>query len=103
MCLFYRQPPSGGCVLKHVQYHPFQGRDTPAAFRRLCVETIKCRWLFPCQLQPPSGGCVLKLLHLYIVAVMDYPAAFRRLCVETESEASAEVEVVPSRLQAAVC
>ena len=34
---------------------------TPAAFRRLCVETTPvpgfCRW----RCQPPSGGCVLKL------------------------------------------
>ena len=35
----YRQPPSGGCVLKH-----FGGQNNtmliePAAFRRLCVET----------------------------------------------------------------
>ena len=36
-------------------------KNKPAAFRRLCVETINLymftRWMF----QPPSGGCVLKL------------------------------------------
>ena len=37
----------------------------PAAFRRLCVETLAV--LAICenqQIQPPSGGCVLKLLLL---------------------------------------
>ena len=35
------QPPSGGCVLKHfwIAYHELL--DFPAAFGRLCVETIE--------------------------------------------------------------
>ena len=39
MALFVHQPPSGGCVLKHIRGHLITG-------------TL---------LQPPSGGCVLKL------------------------------------------
>ena len=56
------QPPSGGCVLKHLLIGQSQTREIdPAAFGRLCVETVptldKEGWL---QYQPPSGGCVLK-------------------------------------------
>ena len=55
------QPPSGGCVLKLKKVPPINTVLVPAAFRRLCVETIS--------LQPLR----IRLL----------PAAFRRLCVET--------------------
>ena len=78
------QPPSGGCVLKLLLLPNSKQIDQPAAFRRLCVETLtvltNCHLL---QSQPPSGGCVLKhfLQKLYFLAV--HPAAFRRLCVET--------------------
>ena len=56
------QPPSGGCVLK------LKGHDlldvglgyTPAAFRRLCVETMLIAFSSIPHYQPPSGGCVLK-------------------------------------------
>ena len=34
---------------------------TPAAFRRLCVETIELDMLVLKLSQPPLGGCVLKL------------------------------------------
>ena len=34
----------------------------PAAFRRLCVETILENRLSNASSQPPSGGCVLKLV-----------------------------------------
>ena len=55
------QPPLGGCVLKRYVLYELNWNTQPAAFRRLCVETvlrrIGCRCLFP--------------------------AAFRRLCVET--------------------
>ena len=53
--------------------------------------------------QPPSGGCVLK--HQYIDGEQrdTDPAAFRRLCVETKATKPQTVQIVPSRLQAAVC
>ncbi len=35
--------------------------DVPAAFGRLCVETRLCLRSIWSALQPPSGGCVLKL------------------------------------------
>ena len=64
-------------------------REAPAAFRRLCVETLFCLvfllW-FLCQ--PPSGGCVLKLSLPECSVVDQMPAAFRRLCVETTSSSS---------------
>ena len=75
------QPPSGGCVLKlpsNTQQYP---AIPPAAFRRLCVETCRCRF------QGCSGN----------------PAAFRRLCVETRRYAGFNPCFGPSRLQAAVC
>ena len=33
----------------------------PAAFRRLCVETLNRQQIDAAKAQPPSGGCVLKL------------------------------------------
>ena len=56
----------------------------PAAFRRLCVETLLMSVILILFVsQPPSGGCVLKLNeHAYSPRVTR-PAAFRRLCVET--------------------
>ena len=37
------QPPSGGCVLKRVSRPTPDSTTDPAAFRRLCVETLKSR------------------------------------------------------------
>ena len=55
------QPPSGGCVLKLDIIGLLETVRDPAAFGRLCVETL---WLTLMELssvsQPPSGGCVLK-------------------------------------------
>ena len=61
----------------------FRQRE-PAAFGRLCVETItklikQNHRLF----QPPSGGCVLKLEAKIVCIEIVTPAAFGRLCVET--------------------
>ena len=101
------QPPSGGCVLKLARTYPTQALLYPAAFRRLCVETLakKSRrelrepaafrrlcvetiWTtrgLPSLGQPPSGGCVLKQeINAYRTST-GLPAAFRRLCVETET------------------
>ena len=79
---------------------------SPAAFGRLCVETIgrrrrrkgrgnqppsggcvlKPHWV-PIRgissAQPPSGGCVLKPLIDANDFEVEAPAAFGRLCVET--------------------
>ena len=75
------QPPSGGCVLKlrECVFRPL--RSLPAAFRRLCVETI----------QPSDRERNV------------FPAAFRRLCVETMPFGLMSLGRVTSRLQAAVC
>ena len=75
------QPPSGGCVLKHGQTALAGERVCPAAFRRLCVETVGTIALPLIVTQPPSGGCVLK----------------PRTTSNTASNITA------SRLQAAVC
>ena len=56
------QPPSGGCVLKLYSPYSFNTFPIPAAFGRLCVETVtRTRGIAPTA-QPPSGGCVLKLV-----------------------------------------
>ena len=55
------QPPSGGCVLKHYLAFRLRLLNLTAAFRRLCVETIRLKRYHADRRQPPSGGCVLKL------------------------------------------
>ena len=55
------QPPLGGCVLKPMESTFVFDAEIPAAFRRLCVETLFI-------------DCLQSVLG---------PAAFRRLCVET--------------------
>ncbi len=56
----------------------------PAAFGRLCVETLLVNRLnLRVCFQPPSGGCVLKLKRMLENNQTNHPAAFGRLCVET--------------------
>ena len=99
------QPPSGGCVLKP-QYHNDTNRNgrpaafgrlrvetypksqwmrryPPAAFRRLCVETVITCSIWYLTQQPPSGGCVLKPSGQRRQYQHRPPAAFGRLYVET--------------------
>ena len=59
---FQTQPPLGGCVLKHREFEGY-AYFTPAAFRRLCVETFHYHQNHPSLNQPPLGGCVLKHSH----------------------------------------
>ena len=55
------QPPLGGCVLKQKRDVESTKDNEPAAFRRLCVETIlEFDGLLTQIAQPPLGGCVLK-------------------------------------------
>ena len=98
------QPPSGGCVLKQHNRHTSGFEDFPAAFRRLCVETIITYVGFDALMsQPPSGGCVLK------------PSCKRKtLCcwaqppsggcvLKQKMDRRHTTGIKPSRLQAAVC
>ena len=102
---YWRQPPSGGCVLKPLPLARKNSVQSPAAFGRLCVETVvnplaikgyaqppsggcvlKPIWraaTITASYQPPSGGCVLKLQITRFPKLANRPAAFGRLCVET--------------------
>ena len=68
-------------MLKQPLLH-FHFQLAPAAFGRLCVETLHHLPTIAYEVQPPSGGCVLKL-HRYPAQSGQPPAAFGRLCVET--------------------
>ena len=90
---------------------------TPAAFGRLCVETIsssvksaphpsaafgrlcvETRTKSPKRLrlvQPPSGGCVLKP-KFKVFGFPEFPAAFGRLCVETRTSSRATSSQKPA-------
>ena len=68
--------------MKPIQAYPKRPSENPAAFRRLCVETLA----IGVQAQHYSR-----------------PAAFRRLCVETTYARNAPRRIAASRLQAAVC
>ena len=54
------QPPLGGCVLKLFAFGDVRHVAGPAAFRRLCVETLNQQTSLYLAFQPPLGGCVLK-------------------------------------------
>ena len=69
--------------MKHEHNNRKKADSYPAAFRRLCVETIKTPAGVPTHDQPPSGGCVLKPSAAGGWDIPAGPAAFRRLCVET--------------------
>ena len=69
------QPPSGGCVLKPKSQTQSLNYFGPAAFRRLCVETVLALDGKPKLTQPPSGGCVLK----HFVRLLPSPCRASRL------------------------
>ncbi len=75
------QPPSGGCVLKRPLDRAAVDLIGPAAFGRLCVETMQ-------------------ITHF---CSFSRPAAFGRLCVETPVEQIIMTVNIASRLRAAVC
>ena len=68
------QPPSGGCVLKQHRKANAVLIIQPAAFGRLCVETISGK---------PAES-------------REDPAAFGRLCVETTTAAAATADTTPA-------
>ena len=77
----FRQPPSGGCVLKLIGREFNHGEMDAAAFGRLCVETLMIDGLI----------------------TLDCAAAFGRLCVETLYRKLKNEDAYGSRLRAAVC
>ena len=69
---------------------------SPAAFRRLCVETRKADAQRGYLRQPPSGGCVLKQAAFLFGRETLQPAAFRRLCVETACSILSSTSKIPA-------
>ena len=74
----------------------------PAAFRRLCVETLVWSIWAIFSFQPPSGGCVLKpgRLGLDSRRSLQPPSGG---CVLKLNQVKTYEDGVRSRLQAAVC
>ena len=92
-------------MLKQQTYTTADSLRSPAAFRRLCVET---NFILnkPSSLFNPAAFrrlCVETLSTNDITSVKTNPAAFRRLCVETNGNRRGNNARFPSRLQAAVC
>ena len=99
------QPPSRGCVLKHIAGLTLTLTSYAAASARLCVETsllqhsqmllrqlpsrgcvlkhLISKRIEGRLLQLPPRGCVLKLLYLHVNVGIKKAAASARLCVET--------------------
>ena len=97
------QPPSGGCVLKQEENPQIIGPGAPAAFRRLCVETVA-----PFSFSQSFRPAAFRRLCVETNGVSSAhtgadPAAFRRLCVETRRTCQSWRRFLSSRLQAAVC
>ena len=71
-------------------------REAPAAFGRLCVETMLDAGISKDDIQPPSGGCVLKPCQLPKLRGQRVPAAFGRLCVETQQRRILNITTRPA-------
>jgi len=98
------QPPSGGCVLKHEECVSDVLVENPAAFGRLCVETLctppRCGVALP---QPPSGGCVLKQTRGAWAGAMVFQPPSGGCVLKRLMTYSPRRLPIPSRLRAAVC
>ena len=71
-------------------------KSLPAAFGRLCVETYRAALTVLYGFQPPSGGCVLKHWTYWVLLKTRLPAAFGRLCVETSLAEDAPNPDIPA-------
>ncbi len=80
----FRQPPSGGCVLKHFELLLKNRLKAPAAFGRLCVETRICCVIAELLLPAAFGRLCVETRLVRQVCYIKNPAAFGRLCVETQ-------------------
>ena len=75
----------------------------PAAFRRLCVETLSLSGIHPKRLPAAFRRLCVETLMQFFNWKAKAPAAFRRLCVETTRSGYYRSPALSSRLQAAVC
>ena len=77
------QPPSGGCVLKHLSLFEVCAPNAAAAFGRLCVET----WAHINRTTPKRaaafGRLCVETKEVANITNQNIAAAFGRLCVET--------------------
>ena len=97
------QPPSGGCVLKPCLKRFIAFGSIPAAFGRLCVETLNALSLIRCRVPAAFGRLCVETSQRWQVEPTRIPAAFGRLCVETLRRSLCRYGVSSSRLRAAVC
>ena len=83
----FNQPPSGGCVLKLPFQTTLVSRYQPAAFGRLCVETVYIIGTAagPAPYPAAFGRLCVETVSLCFTLTIPSPAAFGRLCVETRS------------------
>ena len=80
------QPPLGGCVLKHSSPFSKQPAIPPAAFRRLCVETVMMRLALSVAYPAAFRRLCVETFQAVLFRLHGCPAAFRRLCVETKRQ-----------------
>ena len=83
----HHQPPSGGCVLKPFVQMAGRVVSQPAAFRRLCVETLLEQLWLRNALPAAFRRLCVETLSAITEELREAPAAFRRLCVETNCHA----------------
>ena len=78
------QPPSGGCVLKPQDDVLVRwGGQFPAAFGRLCVDTVMMRLALSVAYSAAFGRLCVETGSADKIPLCDRAAAFGRLCVET--------------------
>ena len=75
----------------------------PAAFGRLCVETLYGCVSHDVMAPAAFGRLCVETLPRANKSAASSPAAFGRLCVETVPNMAACMMLAPSRLRAAVC
>ena len=85
-CLGFCQPPSGGCVLKHFIKSAHFLTPSPAAFGRLCVETVIKTNISKNIIPAAFGRLCVETPRGRRAGNKSLPAAFGRLCVETTKQ-----------------
>ena len=81
----------------------FRQRFNPAAFGRLCVETLRLIELLFKERPAAFGRLCVETFFCPSISSKISPAAFGRLCVETVPGMARAKAAAASRLRAAVC